>query len=169
MTPIEAMLVDLVQVAESPLYSAYRWLGREIGRDVHLDRFLELIDRLLRTDTLRLWLVDPATQERKRLLRVPAELEARYSAEPSLDPAFDPFGLTLTLGTDADDAEREWEIDFDFAQGRFSIVAVVGRDAEALDQIQRLFPDVELHELQRTQAGDTTRIAGLVIEPPRSP
>lgn len=168
MTPIEAMLLDLIRIAESPLYSAYRWLGREIGRDMRLDRFLALIDHLLEADTLRLWLVDPATQERTRLPRVPAQLDARYSAESTLDPAFDPFGLSLTLGPSARrDEDPEWEVDFDFAQGRFHLTAVVGREAKALGQLERLFPDLELHQRERTQDGDRAQIFGVVNEASR--
>jgi hypothetical protein len=165
MTPIESMLIDLVQIAESPLYSAYRWLGRELGRDVRLDAFLRLIDQLLRDEKLRLWRVDPESQERTRVFRIPAGIERRYTAEPSLDPAFDPFGLSLTLGPEAPrDEDSEWEVDFDFDEGRFTLVAVASREEEAVAQLKRLFPDVGLLTVERTRAGGRVQIAGTISD-----
>jgi hypothetical protein len=165
MTPFEDMLIDLVQVAESPLYSTYRWLGRELGRDVQISGFLHLVDHLVHNQSLCLWLVDLDSQERKRLRRVPPELERRYAAEADLDPAFDPFGLSLTVGPTANvDEEPEWEADFDFGDGRFRLLASDRREAESIEQLEVLFPDLEFLEEERTNVGGRAQIVGAITE-----
>src|SRR4051812_41756790 len=114
MSPLETLLVSLVQIAEAPLYSAYRWVGRQVGRDVALSEFLRLVDRLLEQDTLRLWLTDSTSHERERRLQTPGALDQKYAELADLDRSFDPFGLSLTLGPHADvDREPDWRIDLD--------------------------------------------------------
>lgn len=98
MNSIELLLVDLVRVAEAPLYSAYRWLGKQCGRQLRLGEFLVLVDRLVSMDVLRLWEIDHRSGDRSELYAVPDSLEARYSAIEDLDDRFDPFGLSVTLG-----------------------------------------------------------------------
>jgi hypothetical protein len=44
MNSVELLLVDLVQVAETPLYSAYRWLAKRLGRELPLSEFLRMIE-----------------------------------------------------------------------------------------------------------------------------
>lgn len=162
MNGIEACLLDLVQVAESPLYSAYRWLGREVGRQLPMEAFLELVDDLVDDQALCLWSVDPDSERRTELRSVPRGLERRYAElEGELDGSFDPFALSLTLGPRAQvDAEPDWWVDFDFDAARFQIEAKAGHDGEALRQLGRLFPDVTLVEEERLPMDGRIRIAG---------
>lgn len=158
MNGIEVRLLELVQMAESPLYSAYRWLGRQLGRNLAMSEFLHLVDSLVQQDILRLWSIDPASQERTRSRVVPEELEQRYLRLDDLDKSFDPFALSLTLGPAADvDADPEWEVDFDFEQETFRVKAKRGAESVAMRKLAELFPDVELVEERRT-ADVTDRI-----------
>lgn len=162
MNGIEALLVDLVQAAESPLYSSYRWLGRQLGRDVSMPEFLRLVDRLVQLDVLRLWSVDPKSRERTRLPAVPQGLAQQYAGIEDLDDGFDPFVLSLTLGPAADvDSAPEWEVDLDFDHGTFRLKANAGVESMAMRRLALLFPDVELIEQHRAlHAADSIELAG---------
>jgi hypothetical protein len=117
MNSIDLMLLDLVQIAEAPVYSAHRWLSRQLGRELSMAEFLRLLAPLVDEDVIRLWAVDSTTHERRRWIEVPSDLDERYARIPDLDDSFDPFGLSLTLGPAADlDADPDWEVDFDFSQ-----------------------------------------------------
>lgn len=145
MNGIELLLLDLVQMAETPLYPAYRWLGRQLGRDLSLAEFLRLVDRLVGDDVLRLWSIDAASQERSRLNAVPEHLEERYRQFDALDDSFDPFVLSLTPGSAAEPRiEPDWEVDFDFDRETFRLEAKPERVEVALQKLAVLFPDVEL-------------------------
>ena len=52
MNRFQLELVDLVSMAETPLYSSYAWLGKRLGRPVALDWYLEMIDKLVVEDVL---------------------------------------------------------------------------------------------------------------------
>lgn len=163
MNSLELMLVDLVAVAESPLYSAYRWLGRRVGRQLSLHEFLGLLDELAQRDVLRLWEVDYRSHDRTELFRVPESLEERYRAAEGLDDRFDPFGLSLTLGAAADrEAVPEWEIDFDFNEGRFDLMASAGADNEALKEAARYLPDVQLVPTEREPLDGRVHVVGRI-------
>lgn len=163
MNSVELLVVDVVQIAEAPLYSTYRWLGRQLGRDLPLGEFLRLVDELIARDVLRLWEVDHRSHDRTELFGVPEGLQERYEAAEGLDGSFDPFGLSLTLGAAADtDAEPSWEVDFDFERGRFQLLADEGTDDDAVMQASRYFPDVTLVAEQREPAGGRIRIVGRI-------
>ncbi|MEA2359864.1 MAG: hypothetical protein QOI62_3124 [Solirubrobacteraceae bacterium] len=118
MNSIDLWLLKLLQVAEAPVYSAYRWLGRQLGRELSMAEFLRLLAPLLEGDVVRLWAVDVATEERSRWSEIPPDLEQRYAEVPDLDDSFDPFGLSLTLGLAADlEASPDWAVDFDSRSG----------------------------------------------------
>jgi hypothetical protein len=139
------MLLDLVSEAESPLYSAYRWLGRQLGHDLSLTAYLSLVEELITKDAIQLWSVDPATHERLSVDGVPADLEQRYWNLGPLEDDFDPFGLSITLGSSVDPAtEPEWEIDLDLEAKTFVLRATPGSERRALEQLARLFPDLRL-------------------------
>jgi hypothetical protein len=149
---IEVLLVDLVQMAESPLYSAYRWLGRQLGRDISIGEFLRLVDALVQRDVLRLWSIDPQSQTRTRLHSVPRGLEQQYIELETPDATFDPFALSLTLGSAADPAAApDWEVDFDFMKGTFRVRATHATEASAMLKLAELFPDVLLVEEGRSE------------------
>lgn len=161
MNGIEAQLLGLVQIAESPLYSAYRWLGRQLGRDLSMSAFLYLVDGLVQQDMLRLWSIDPTSQERSRLSEVPEGLEQRYLRVDGLDDSFDPFALSLTMGPAADpEAEPDWEVDFDFDRETFRLRAKPGAEEVAIRKLAGLFPDVELVEGRRRSRADRVEVSG---------
>lgn len=109
------LLLDLVRIAEVPLYSSYCWLGGQFGCQLSLGEFLRLVEDLLARDVLRLWEIDPQSHDRTELFAVPEGLKERYRSVGELDGRFDPFGLSLTLGASAQvDVEPSWEIDLDF-------------------------------------------------------
>lgn len=161
MSGLERLIVDLVQIAEAPVYSTYRWLGRELGRDVLLSEFLRVIAQAIERDVLRLWSVDRETGDRTELFEVLPDLERRYTVEPGLDDRYDPFGLSLTLGAAADvDAEPEWEFTLNFDDLVFEITALRGHEDEALDQLARCYPDLCASVTSREERGALRRLVG---------
>jgi hypothetical protein len=147
---IDLWLLELLQIAEAPVYSAYRWLGRQLGRELSMAEFLRLLAPLLEGDVVRLWAVDVATEERSRWSEIPPDLEQRYAEVRDLDDSFDPFGLSLTLGLAADlEASPDWEVDFDFEERRFAVTAKPHAVDSAQQQVRRLFPDVDFAEEER--------------------
>jgi hypothetical protein len=158
---LERLIVDLVQIAEAPLYSTYRWLGRQLGRDLPLSEFLRVVAAAIERDVLRLWSVDAKTGDRTELYEVPGDLEHRYMAEPALDSRYDPFGMSLTLGAAADvDAEPEWEFTVNFDDQVFEITAMAGREEEALDELSRCYPDLHPTVTARGERGERRHLAG---------
>jgi hypothetical protein len=167
MNSIDLWLLELLQMAESPVYSAYRWLGRQLGRELSMAEFFRLLAPLLEGDVVRLWAVDMATEERSRWCEIPSDLEERYAEIPDLDDRFDPFGLSLTLGPAADlEASPDWEVDLDFEERRFALTAKPHAVDCAQRQVRRLFPDLDFAEEAREVAGDRVRITGSVMERP---
>lgn len=165
MNGIQAALLDLVRIAESPLYSAYRWLGRELGRELAMTEFLRLVEELVDQEALCLWSVDIESEERTRLMHAPDRLANDYASLGHTDDSFDPFGLSLTLGPAAEpDADPDWEVDLDFESGKFQLDVRAGRGDDALAQVRRLFPDVELLETDHSGTDDHVRISGSVQE-----
>jgi hypothetical protein len=160
---LETRLVDLVQVAESPLYSAYRWLSRDLGRALALEAFLRLVDGLVARDVLLLWEVDPVSGVRRQLATTPPDLPGRHEALDDLDEQFDPFGLSLTIGPAAEmNADPEWEFDLDFEHGSFLVRAQPGSGQMALDALGALFPDVALQPGAEETVDDHVRISGSI-------
>lgn len=157
---LEDMLIDLVQVAEAPLYSTYRWLGREIGRETSLEEFLNLIERMLQRRLLRLWSVEYVSGVATELFRVPHDLAEQYRTVELAD-YYDPFGLSLTLGAAADPAARPaWEADFDFDEGTFELRAPDGQEETVIAQMQRLVPGTRLIEKRKYGVGGEVHVAG---------
>ncbi len=166
MNSVELAVIDLVQLAEAPLYSIYRWLGRQLGRDLPLGEFLRLVAELIERDVLRLWEIDHRSHDRMELFRVPGGLKERYHATTGLDDSFDPFGLSMTLRAAANvEAEPSWEVGFDFERGRFELVAEAAADDDAFRQASRYFPDVALVAEQRKPVGGQVRIVGRIEFP----
>ena len=159
------MLLDLVQIAEAPVYSAYRWLCRQLGRDLAMAEFFRLLRPLVEQDVVRVWAVDSTTHNRARWSEIPSDLDEKYAEISELDDSFDPFGLSLTLGPAADlDASADWEVDFDLSERRFLVTAEPHVVEDAQRTIRRLFPDLEFSENHRSVGADRVRIAGSVTE-----
>lgn len=161
MTGLERLIADLLQIAETPLYSTYRWLGRQLGRDVALSEFLRIATNAIERDVVRLWSVDAETGDRTELFELPSDLERRYAGEPFLDDRYDPFGMSLTLGGMADVAvEPEWEFTLSFDDMTFEITAAAGKEAGALDQLARCYPEVRATVTTRGDRGAIRRLGG---------
>jgi hypothetical protein len=169
MNSLELRLLDLLQLAETPLYSAYRWLGERVGAQLSLPEFLRLVDQMASGDTVRLWSVDPGTSTRKRLPRVPDHLERRYDELGDLDGTYDPLGLSVTVGPrSAPREEPAWSIDLDIAAQRFVLTGDADVVDEAEEAVNRLFPDLELVERERRTDHGRVRIVGSVQPASRS-
>ena len=167
MNSVDLMLLDLIQLAEAPLYSAYRWLGRELGYEISMTGFTQLLAPLVENDVVRLWSVEIGTGERTRWYEIPPDLEQRYAAIEDLDGSFDPFGLSLTIGSAADlGTHPEWEVDLDFDEQRFTLRARSTVVDVAWQQIRQLFPGISFRELDRRADSDRVRIIGSMAELP---
>jgi hypothetical protein len=155
----DVSLIEMLQMAETPLYSMYRVLDDDFDGNLPLPAFLEHIDALIQQGVVRLWGMSDAC-ERVECAGVPPDLEERYGTV-LLDRTYDPFSFTLTLGPAAPDApEPDWEVDTDFAQGRYVIVVHRGTMAEAYQQVSRLLPSVAFLEEQRRTDGGVVRAEG---------
>ncbi|MGB2758230.1 MAG: hypothetical protein WBD02_11290 [Acidimicrobiia bacterium] len=144
MDPVERRLVELLAIAETPLYSAYIWLNRQLGCALPLEAFLRFMNSLVRRGLVHLWVVDSVTGERAELPKSRTDLAYRYSTVRALDPAYDPFGLSLTVSAAARPMagvdEPEWTLDVDWEAGTFT----VSGDVEcAMARLSQLFTDHE--------------------------
>ncbi|MCZ7627610.1 MAG: hypothetical protein M5U19_00195 [Microthrixaceae bacterium] len=161
MSGLERLIVDLVQIAEAPLYSTYRWLGRQLGRDLPLSEFLRVVAAAIERDVVRLWHVDANTGDRTELYGLPSDLKRQYAAEVSLDSRYDPFGMSLTLGGAVDvDADPEWEFTVDFDDRVFEITAMPGLEEEALGQLSRCYPDLRPTVTASEDRGELRHLVG---------
>jgi hypothetical protein len=162
---IDLCLLELIQIAEAPVYPAYRWLSRQLGRELPMAEFLRILAPLLADDVVRLWAVDLTIEKRSRWREIPSDLGEQYADLADLDDSFDPFGLSLTLGPAADlDSSPDWEVDFDFAEQHFAVSAGPPSMEGALQRIRGLFPDIDFVEENRGVAGDRIRITGSMTE-----
>jgi hypothetical protein len=158
----DLLLLDLIQDAETPLYSAYWEFGRELGRPVTFSEFLYLLSPLIAEDAARLWSVDFETHDRSRWFEIPANLEQRYETE-ELDPRYDPLGLSLTLGPNGDPgATPDWEVDLDFFGGRYRLSALESALPGAQAQLGRLYGDFAFVEYERETTGERVLISGML-------
>lgn len=165
MSSIEHSLLQLLADTETPLYTAYAWLNDRIGRAISIARFLRLLDPLIESDAARLWAVNYATSERVRWHEIPLDLERRYHDVPDLDPAYDPFGLSLTLGPSADlRLEPAWRVDFDFDALTFRLTANPEEADVACTRVNQLFPDLDFAEDHRTAHAGQVRITGSIVD-----
>lgn len=155
MNPLAAQLVDLLQMAETPLYASYRWLGQHLGVELSLPEFLRMVDVLVSNDTLRLWRVDHKTHERTALSSVPEHLIDDYIAVQHEDASYDPFGLSLTLGPGAEaSADPEWTLDLQCANQTFKVRARSGSETAVLEEVARYFPALRfVPSMRHAEAG----------------
>lgn len=166
MNPLESSLLELLAIAESPLYSAYRTIGRSLGSDVALSEFLRSVGELLERDILRLWLVDAPSGDQTELFQIPIDLESRYVESGHSDPTFDPFSLSLTLGTNAVvGVAPDWEVDLRFEEGTFELRAKRDESEEALRQLAKYYPDSRLEAQRTIEQGDQVLVRGKIVRP----
>jgi hypothetical protein len=161
---LDIAILELLEMAETPLYSMYCVALDDLGGNVSLAAFLEHVDELVQNGVLRLWQVDDA-RERKELRGVPEELEQSYGRVADLDRSYDPFRLTLTLGPAAPDtSEPNWEVDTDFERKRFVMLVRRGPVVEAFDDTERVLPAFKLVERSREHDGSLLRIEGDLLD-----
>jgi hypothetical protein len=161
---LHLLLLDLLRMAETPLYSAYGWVGREAGRRVAMSEFLGMVWELMERGLLRLWAPDDESLGRTELFEVPPDLEERYAALGHTDDSYDPFRLSLTLGSKAErDVELDWQVDLDFARGRFRLLARATARDDALQHLTRYFADVDLIPEKTTPEVSKVRVIGRVV------
>ncbi len=63
MNSLGLLLLDLLRLAETPLYSSHAWLGDRVGRHISLAEFLALVQELLDRNYVRLWSTDAESGE----------------------------------------------------------------------------------------------------------
>jgi hypothetical protein len=154
MNSIELSLVELVDIAETPLYSAYCWLRRHVSGPMSLSGFLEMVDGLVQRDVIRLWSVDIDSGNRTELFQVPASLGGEYLGLEELDDRYDPFGLSISTGAAAHadiTEDLEWDFDLNSRDGTFSLRFADGLQEAALATIARLLPDLILEPVTVTK------------------
>jgi hypothetical protein len=160
------IILDLVQMAESPLYSTYKWVGQQLGRDVAMSEFFRAVDDAIREDLLRLFSVDSGV--RTELFSLPPDLESRYKSEPDLDDAYDPFSLTLTPGIKAPEHEPDWEMDIDFEGDTFALLVRESDPEAILAQVARLYPGLRFLPSIREELTNGMRVSGTIAGGDRS-
>jgi hypothetical protein len=156
-TAVELLLLELVQIAEAPLYSSYRWLDHRLAGRLSLRSFLALVEGLVVRDVVRLWSVDARTGDRTELYSVPEALGARYSRITDLDESFDPFGLSLTLGPAAPEgmtAEPAWSLELDAINGTFELRAPEHTAEAVLHDVEDVLHEVRLRPSELRLVGD---------------
>lgn len=144
---LEQVILDLVQMAESPLYSTYRWLEHETGRDISFSEFRRVVNGGIEHGVFRLWILDVAG-DRRELIEIPPDLESRYMKEPVLEDSHDPFGMSLTLGAHAVHEEPDWKVDVDFKKGVFELEFRASGDGTARSAVSA---DELVHNLSSTR------------------
>lgn len=144
MNSLEHALLDLVGIAETPLYSAFGWLRRRLRGQLSLRAFLDLINQLVERDALRLWLVDESG-DRTEYFEVPSSLAERYSRLDLADESCDPLGLSLSLGAASDTgAEPDWEFDLPPDENTFVLRCPPTARENAFAVLAHLMPDLLL-------------------------
>lgn len=166
MNPFEYDLLDLLQMAETPLYSLYRWLEEEVlGTELSMVEFLEMIDSLIERDLVELHHVDWETHVGTVVPAIPAGLMEAYAAHPDLDKVYDPLGYSVALGPAADVRETpDWEIDVDFVARSFVLTAEPDAVAEGFTQIGRLYDAVAFVETGREVVDSRVRVEGVLAD-----
>lgn len=89
--------VEFLQMAETPLYSAWRWLG-DRGHPMSPAEFLSFVDHLLEQDTVQLWETEFGTGDRSEHFVTPKWLFDRYKELDHDDKSYDPCGFSLSIG-----------------------------------------------------------------------
>ena len=165
MTPVAAALLDLLSLAETPLYSAYSALNRDFGSRMTLRAFLDFIRREISREEVRLWQVNLDSGARTEFFDVPTELEDRYEElGAELDDAYDPFGYSLAVGRKAPmRPDAGWEADLDFRTGTYAIVLIDDSEPDhAVSELESLFPGSTFRVVGETRSGDRRVISGVI-------
>lgn len=154
-------LLRLLRDAETPLYSAYRHLSRDLAEAVSLDTFASDVQERLARGILQLWLYQD--ERRRELSNVPRDLASRYEVV-ELDESYDPFGYTLTLGPKMPREDSAWNFDVDYARGQFVWVGDATMAESSLQRIRYIDPDHRFVVEDRDLDGSTLRMRGRVEE-----
>jgi hypothetical protein len=121
-----------------------------------LNAFLSLLAGLVAGDVIRLWSVDARSGDRTELFVVPDTLTERYAEVDDLDESYDPFGLSLTLGTAAPDKmanEPDWSLELDARGERFELHASEDVAETVLHDVARVLPDICFRRSETRRVG----------------
>lgn len=163
MTRAELLLVELVNLGESPLYSAMAWLASELDRPVEIGEFLTILGGLVERDIVRLWSVDRTSHDRTELYAVPAGLVEKYQRSRHVDQRFDPFGLSLTIGPAATEPPAPpWEVEWSIERGEFSLRAEPSEVDRALAAIAERVLDRRLVVVETNEKNGKVFVRGRI-------
>jgi hypothetical protein len=90
---LERDLIELVALAPTPLYSAYKYAVRDMAAPFTMADYFRLVDRLLAAGILELWQEDLD----QPFEVVPSDLPERYAAAEHDDMTYDPFTFSLFI------------------------------------------------------------------------
>jgi hypothetical protein len=154
-------LMRLLQDAETPLYSAYRFVADTIHPTMRLDEFLTLVNTSMSESQVVLRQVTEG--KGREVDSIPEGLAQKYESVEGLDPRFDPFGYSLRLGPEAPDHDHPvWLIDVDLVAGLFTWEGDPRMEGETIDRVSRLHPGYTFSTVSREESGGRLRVKGQV-------
>ena len=156
--------MDLLQDAETPLFSAFHHArGHAVG-GLTLDEFLVDLQQLLESRLVLLWRHAEGVTE--QLTSFPEGLAATYSGEGHSDFRYDPFGYSLSVGPAAEPPTHppEWTFHADFSSGEFVWEGPPELEEESFKQILESHPTYRLEHRKRQNVAGRVRLTGRVVE-----
>ena len=119
---LEDRLIELVQTASMPLYTAYHRLMEHIGEDYSFEEFSQLVNHMLENETIQLsqtlhtpdkLTVSPDLEgsgdSEIQVNKVPGDLGKRYADIGQKESTVDVFGYILTIGPAANQPLQPFE------------------------------------------------------------
>jgi hypothetical protein len=162
MSSPDLLLVELTSMAETPLYSAYRWLNDAYGRPIDFPEFLHVVDEMLHSDVIRMWSV--AGADRTEWYEVPSGLASRYLKSGHDDRRYDPFGMSIGLSEQGAAPLGDWEVDLRLDDHTFALRIRSNARGDVFNRLTRLFPDLNFVVDNEATYPDGTVVSGRVEE-----